>query len=567
MKRIRIYDTNKFASKDSLKLKRRNRVKGIILAAGMLFSSVLVAGCGRKHTHPVYPQSSSIQDYKQDSTSSTVFDDAVSYDYDSDKVSDNYVISNIELKLSEDNANAFNIYLDNINTVYEYDRFYGIDEALEKEASSSTKKSEKHVDSIELNNGLFDVGSLISVVQKNNKEYLNSDSISSYKRASLKELSDSEIRVISECIVEGLNYEIKNHPEIDMNELKCVVGDLKMFSSPSTSNAYVNLDNVLVISPSMIKLVQIMDDSRDAQRDILFHESKHLIQKSCADNENTDKETKIGTSHEWNDLDVNPLKWNWFYEASAEKAMCNQTGNDVITYKYLVSYLDSITMATVLKDNVSADQTEYLCFQRDPEKLYEQFGCKNDDEKKELIKMMYTIDVLQYEREDFYDQYNPVYGKIETEDELVELQRKLKVSICETLTKKFYENLASSMVDNNMTMRDMFYVIRAFEGDINSHLDCASLEKVDANGPFMEKYLEIQNNFFQYVADSSGLSQDEVISNYSSYVPNEDNKLLNGIDSSKKEFIVKRYKDVESKGDYSILEMNNMITSSNTKSK
>ena len=181
--------------------------------------------------------------------------------------------------------------------------------------------------------------------------------------------------------------------------------------------------------------------------------------------------------------------------------------------------------------------------------------------------MMYTIDVLQYEREDFYDKYNPVYGEIETEDELVELQRKLKVSICETLTKKFYENLANYMVDNNMAMKDMFYVIRAFEVDINSHLDCASLEKADTNGPFMENYLKIQNNFFQYVADSSGLSQDEVISNYSSYVPNEDNKLLNGIDSSKKDFIVKRYKDVESKGDYSILEMNNMITSSNTKSK
>lgn len=567
MKRIRIYDTNKFASKDSLKLKRRNRVKGIILAAGMLFSSVLVAGCGRKHTQPVYPQSSSVQDYTQNSTSSTAFDDAASYAYDSDKVTDDSVFSNIELKLSENNANAFNIYLDNINTLYEYDRFYGIDEALEKEASSSTKKSDKHVDSIELNNGLFDVDSLISVVQKNNKEYLNSDSISSYKKASLKELSDSEIRVISECIVEGLNYEIKNHPEIDMNELKCVVGDLKMFSSPSTSNAYVNLDNVLVISPNMINLVQIMDDSRDAKRDILLHESKHLIQKSCVDNENNEKETKIGISHEWNELDVNPLKWNWFYEASAEKAMCNQTGNDVITYKYLVSYLDSITMATVLNDNVSADQTEYLCFQRDPEKLYEQFGCKNDDEKKELIKMMYTIDVLQYEREDFYDQYNPVFGEIETEDELVELQRKLKVSICETLTKKFYENLASSMVDNNMTMRDMFYVIRAFEGDINSHLDCASLEKVDSNGPFIENYLEIQNNFFQYVADSSGLSQEEIISNYSSYVPSEDNELLSNIDSSKKDFIVKRYKDVESKGDYSILEMNNMITSANIKSK
>lgn len=567
MKRIRIYDTNKFASKDSLKLKRRNRVKGIILAAGMLFSSIFVAGCGRKHTQPVYSQSSSVQGYTQDSTSSTVFDDAVSYAYDSDKVSDDSVISNIELKLSKDDATLFNGYLSNINTVYEYDDFYGIDEALVKEASSYDKKSEKHTNSIELKNGLFDVDSLINVVKKNNKEYLNSDVISAYKKASLKDLDDSEIRVLSECIVEGLNYEIKNHPEIDMDELKCVVGDLKMFSSSSTSNAYVNLDNVLVISPNMINLVQIMDNSRDAKRDILLHESKHLIQKSCVDNENNEKETKIGISHEWNDLDVNPLKWNWFYEASAEKAMCNQTGNDVITYKYLVSYLDSITMATVLKDNVSADQTEYLCFQRDPEKLYEQFGCTNDKEKKELIKMMYTIDVLQYEREDFYDKYNPVYGEIETEDELVELQRKLKVSICETLTKKFYENLANYMVDNNMAMKDMFYVIRAFEVDINSHLDCASLEKADTNGPFMENYLKIQNNFFQYVADSSGLSQDEVISNYSSYVPNEDNKLLNGIDSSKKDFIVKRYKDVESKGDYSILEMNNMITSSNTKSK
>lgn len=567
MKKIKVYDTSKFASEDSLALKRRNRVKGMILAASMLFSSIFIAGCGRNNTQYKYSHSSTVQEYTQDDTSSTVYDDVYSYADSSDVIDNDAVISNIDLSLSKDNANLFNSYLSNIDTIYEYEDFYGIDEALKKEASSSEKGCEKHTNSIKLDNGLFDVDSLVSVVKENNQKYLNSDSISSYKRSSLKDLTDSEIRVICDAVVEGLNYEIQSNSEIDMDELKCVVGDLKIFSSASTSNAYVNSDNVLAISPSMIKLVQIMYDSRDAQRDILIHESKHLIQKSCIDNEDSEKETKIGISHEWKDLDVNPLKWNWFYEASAEKAMCNQTGNDVITYKYLVSYLDSITMATVLDSDVSSNQTEYLCFQKDPEKLYEQFGCQNDDDRKELIKMMYTIDILQYEREDFYNKYNPIYGEIETEDELVGLQRNLKVSICETLTKKFYENLANYMADNNMTMKDVFYVIRAFEGDINSHLDCASQEKAETNKPFMENYLDIQNNFFQYIADSSGISQEDVITNFENYTPVESNNLLSGINSSKKDFIVKRYNDIESDGDYSILKMNQMLTSSNVKSK
>ncbi|MDD3222329.1 MAG: hypothetical protein EOM34_16800 [Clostridia bacterium] len=534
-------------------MKRKKQMITSIVGTSILLTSALCVGCGPAK---VAAASASTTMAVEETTSETVMQTVDTSIYDNKEI---LPYDGTPVSMGLDAFMAFNDYLNTVNVNYEYEEFYGIDEALNKQSSTPFVKSETHSHSIELKDGKFDAEAMVDVVLNNNQAYLESDEVSDFKKSTYSELTRSEIANLSSVIADTLNAEIERNPSIDIEELKCVVGNLKMFSSISTSNAYVNMDDCLAISPNMIDIASIINsDNENVERDIIVHESMHLIQKTCADNQK-DVEV-IGISHSYEDLDVNPLKWLWFLEGSAEKEMCNITGDEAITYKYKISYLDSLTMATMLRDGVSADQTEKICFQNDPEILYQQFGCENDDEKCELIKMMYTTDILQSEREDFYEKYEPVYGAVDNEEQLVPLQRELKVPICETLTKEFYENLGSYMSSGSITIDDMNYLIRVFEGDVNSHLDCANIEKAEENIEFMNVYIPIQDEFFKAVADSTDYSYEDLLERYNKYVPDEVPELLNGIDMGKKEFAIYRMNDVGDRAKYNMREMKEMVS-------
>lgn len=535
-------------------MKRKKQSVIPFISAGVLALSILCVGCGQTGASTKHISASAAVVEPTSLATPTPEIDTSSYDNKPVLPYDNTSAS-----ITSDDLAAFHSYLSTINVNYEYEDFYGIDAALAKQNNTPVIKSDTHTCSVPLKNGKFDADTMAEAIVRNNRAYLNSDTVSDFKKSTYSELSSDDIRKMSSIIADALNAAIERNPSIDMEELQCVVGDLKMFSSVSTSIAYVNLDNCLAISPNMLKLATIINgDNENVERDVIIHESMHLIQKSCIDNQ---KDVEVtGISRFYEDLDVNPLKWLWFIEGSAEKEMCNITGDPAITYKYKISYLDSLTMATMLKDNVSADQTEKICFQNDPEVLYQQFGCDTEDKKRELIKMMYTIDILQSEREDFYNKYEAAYGSVDNDEKLVALQRKLKIPICETLTKEFFENLSTYMNANAITIDDMNYLLRTFEGDVNSHLDCSNPEKAADNIAFMDFYTAIQDEFFKTVAASSGSSYETILDRYNQYVPDAPPELLNTIDSRKKDFCIYRMTDVGDRADYNMREMKEIVS-------
>lgn len=540
-------------------MKRKKQIIISIFSTSVLLASIFCAGCGNsvltnKNTATPIPVAET--PVAETTPSETPLPETDTSSYDNKPV---LPYDATPVNISSDAKTTFNDFLSTIDVTYEYEDFYGIDAALEKQSNTPFVKSEMHSHTISLKSGKFDADTMADVIIHNNKTYLESDNVSDFKKSTYSELSNQDIKDLSSIVADTLNTELSRNPSIDIEELKCVVGNLKMFSSISTSIAYVNSDDCLAISPNMIDLATIINsDNGNVERDVIVHESMHLIQKSCVDNQ---KDVEVtGISQSYADLDVNPLKWSWLVEGSAEKEMCDITGDEAVTYKFKISYLDSLTMATILKDNVSVDQTEKICFQNNPEMLYQQFGCDTEDQKRELIKMMYTTDILQSEREDFYDKYEPVYGSLDNEDQLVALQRKLKVPICETLTKEFYENLSDYMSANPITIDDMNYLLRTFEGDLNSHLDCANIEKAADNLKFMDIYITIQDEFFKAAAESSGISYEEIIDRYNNYVPADSSELLNTIDRSKKEFVFYRMNDVGDRAKYSVREMKEIVS-------
>lgn len=461
--------------------------------------------------------------------------------------------------LSEKQYANFISKLNKVKIDYAYSYFYGIERAVSMEKK---RPAQATAHTYEIEHGAdnkIDCDTLVKIVKHNNDEYKNNTS--SYKKLAYKDLTDEEISAYCKIITNVLNTEIAKNPAIDKDEVYCILGNLKMFSEPSTTSiAHVTDDNCMNINANMVKVLQNMNSGQDANVDTIIHETMHLLQKSCVDNEGEDDDF-IGIAQKWDELEINPLFWRWFYEASAEKAMCHFTGDKPNTYANIINYLESFSMSTILNKNVSVNQTEYLCFQKNPELLYKQFGCDNNKEREELIKMMYTVDVLQFERDDFYDFYEKDFEKIDDDDEeaLVKLQRELKVSICGTLSKKFYENLAALLIENELAIDDVFYIIRVFEEDLNNHLGCDDKDRTDANLKFLDIYLEIQDEFFEQLADSMNCSVDSIIRKFNAYKFAVNDMLLLNISSDKKEYIIERHQALINKGNKSMRQMNDEL--------
>lgn len=431
------------------------------------------------------------------------------------------IYGGVSVKFSSASTAEYMTFVDSMYTEYEYDNYYYIDEALELESTDGFANSSSHSYTIDFIDGLVDASILANTVIKNNERY-QVDKANSFKMCTLKQISDDDIFCYCQAIADSLNYELLEHADdIDLNELKCILGNLKIFEAVSTSNAYVNSDDLLCVAPNMINLTSKINSNANALIDTLYHEAKHLIQKCCKDNLAEDKKSH-GMCKSWDSLPFNPLWWQWSYESAAETAMCNQTGDSPLVYKSMIGYANSLILATYFNsNNIDSEELPYFHFQDDPQKLYDLFGCSSLSDKIEIIKMMATIDILQYERKDFYS----LVGKPENDDELVSIQRSLKSSICGTLSKIFYRNLTDYVSNNPVTLDDIFYMIRVFEGDINSHIDFMNIEKFNDSENFIDTYLEMQETFFGIVAEEAELSFDDVLESYLGFTKIKDSKL------------------------------------------
>lgn len=443
------------------------------------------------------------------------------------------------LKLKNDNKDSFLKYLNDFNVDFKYKDYYEIDKVLEKE-QKQTGYNHNHEDLIELKDGKIDKNILLDRVKKNNSTYRDTLKSGSLLKSQLKDIEDDKLEYYIGIITDTLNYEIENST-LDLDNLRCVLANLKVFNVVSTSFAYVNEDDLLAISPNMLKLTEALYKEQDALRDILSHEAMHLIQKGCKHN-NNDNLTIVGFSKKWEDLDVNSLYFRWFYEGAAEKLMTTYTKDVATTYKYIIGYLESLTTSILLKNNVTPTTIENISFSKDIKDLYDLLDVKNENDKKEIIEMMYTLDVLQFAREDFYSKY----GEMKKGDELILFQQELKVSVCEVFTKLFYKNLSTYIANNSIKTDDLFYLIRLFESDINNHLDMNNEKKKEISKIFIEDYTKVQDEFFKEIAQSNKKTLENIKNQFNlySFSINKE-KTLNSLDNLKREYYFRKHEEVK----------------------
>ena len=462
------------------------------------------------------------------------------------------------------NNDEFISYLNSLNTKYDYENLYNLDDSLNE--YNKLLLTDKHDGSL----SSITVDELMSKVLKNNEKYKKENKSSIYR-----ELKNKELRNLCETIVNTVNDFIKDNDSIDVNRIKCILGDLKILSQRSSfNNAFVTDDNCLVISPNMLKVAQLIN-GEGTDKDVLIHEINHLLQKGCnCDlNKNSNLKRNFGFSYGFKNIGVNSLDFSWIYEASAEKNMVNYTGHEPLVYKNRIGYLESLSLVNIANENYKVNDTEKLSFKRDLNDLYNYFNVSSDKDKREILNMMYSLEVMQASPDDFYKNYKNQTGN-EKNDEIVdEVNYTVKSSICSTLTKLFYRNLSNNIKNKNVTLGDVFYLIHLFENDLNNHILYNSNKNYDYNKDFMNTYIDIQNNFFNSLAKNKNYSQDNIIDMFNNYTVNVklsdsaivSNYSLNFLDNDKIKYLNQRQKDLSKEATNTIRVSNTELTNQKQK--
>ncbi|MEG2448034.1 MAG: hypothetical protein RSB45_03140 [Bacilli bacterium] len=468
------------------------------------------------------------------------------------KTTDNF--NHLELTCSDEALAAFTNYLESNESKvnYTYENLYNIEESMESYKIAREKDLQmKHTKSLK---GLT-ASDLYDSVKANNAEYF---AIPKHKRITFyKELADEQIKDICEIVMEVIN-QYKDYPNVDIDRVKCVLSDLKMVEGTSFAMAEVDKNRFFTIMPKMIKIKNMMDNADNSYKKVIMHESVHLLQTYCIDEDK--KDHNIGTFYDFEELPANALYMRWFVEGSTDRCVMNLTKEEVLTYVSQVGYIDNMKLATILNPKNSIDKVETLCFSGDLEELFNTFSCQTEEEKAEIIKMMYSISITQDGNEDAIQEgfYNKYTGDKE-EKGIAILQRDLRSSVFLTLSKEFYSNLAISIKDNQVSLQDVFFLITVYENNVNLKVKYNKAETYPNYKEFMNHYVEMQDEFFTYLTSGSNLTLADITEEFNQYALNTTNvsgqkyqdkqgeKIYNcelkWLDDQRKDFIFEKQQD------------------------
>ncbi len=373
---------------------------------------------------------------------------------------------------------------------YPYSDMYELEEV--KKRLDFDAKVENHRLSALDTSGRLTGSHLADIAKKNNDEYLAT------KPFGFEAVEDDYITEICDFIVLVTEQMLNKYPDIERDRVYCNLGALKiLYDTGMLSYAEVSQDMILSISKNNTEILLNMK-GEDGFTRVMVHEIMHIIQLGCACENIENCGRRAGISVYWDDFTLNTADWTWMVEGSAERNMCSLTGGDAVTYQYKMDYLCSMTMSVLLRDSVKADTMETLCFYSDPEKLFETFDCKTQEQRDELLNYMITLQVLQMQPKSFHIAYKEKTGidLLADEEAMNRFSYSLKPAACLTLTKEFYENLARFIRDHQPTCNDVFFLINLFEGQLDQHLNYTVDSKKEVNEPFIEGYTAIREKVF-----------------------------------------------------------------------
>lgn len=427
----------------------------------------------------------------------------------------------IDVDLSTSNYNKFTGALMSKKVVYKYSDLYGIDAAINeanKYSNQTSSQKHQHTDLICSINKIPSKDVLRSKIQSNTNEYLR-------KNPHLFELEDSYMDLLVDILVRTLEQNYDQLSNDDKTRIYCMLNDIKLVGVDSTDfttndlkqmyNARVTDEGVVMIDPEMIKQLR----GKNTIEKTIAHEVGHLFQRMCPDHV-IEGYTQIGNSQFFDKFEKenkpNSLHFQWLYEATAEQMSMNlYNSRTPLVYENMVGYLRTLDLITLIRPGYEENSITASQMSTNPNKIYEIFGAKTDAEKKEVINLLYSICYIQNEREDFIFAYENKYGDMPTDN--TNIKREMKNGVAQTMIKLFYRNLAERVANTDVKLQDVYYLINAFECCLNRHLTYDDSSRYSLQKETLEYYVEVQNQFFEYIAKDSGMTFDEIVDGFNSY--------------------------------------------------
>lgn len=369
-------------------------------------------------------------------------------------------------------------------TNYDYSNYFNIKNSIEQFEQYEYKSVIS--DNVIIDNKV-DLNRLYEIVLNNNLHY--------ERKQNYDKFSDEQIYNFCKIICESLNEKIDNK-EINLNDLDYVLSNLKIFGYTGFVYATIKDDNCLIINEKMIDSLNQVDGLEKT----LKHESMHLIQMTTDNN-------LIGINYKSPNLKVNALYNKWFFEASAEKTSLNDNEKE-LTYTGEINYLNALNVASIN----SSVKVEEFNFTKNLEDFYALFSCDGTISKEEIISMMYSINFITLEDKTFLKENNIRLDAYATRD----LKYKYASQVCETLSKKFYYDLAVMLKDGR-SLEEIFSLIALFENVCLNQTFYTDQYRLESNVDFINNYVKIQDVVFNMLADKLNINLIEVYDLYNQY--------------------------------------------------
>lgn len=439
--------------------------------------------------------------------------------------------------LDPEALNRFVQFLDDIEISYPYPELFELEPLLAQRMTPREPIASHRNQQPIFYDGQIDQELFFEIVEQNNTAYFEGAD-RNYMHVPMED--DTQIREVIRLVSESLSYELPKLSDAETARLNCLLNELKIVQGSGVSlAAVVSETNVLYVNPPMIDAGEIMSANENTYRNTLYHEAKHLLQSDCPCYREAPYQ-QTGTMRIAGQEDkLDPFRTYWLLEGSAEKAVCNQTGDAPLTYKYLAGYVDSLDLAALLNPQAEhAQEIEDCTLTRDIERLLYLLSAEDEDGAARILRMLHGIEIMQ----NYADEVQEALGL--SEDEYLALRNEIKPWCCVEMARCYYRNLAQALENaGNVTLEDLLCLMTVFEGDFDYHI--ATLPSEMATEPF-EQLWEMETHFLAAIGESLGQPQEELLERYRAYAVwqgNEGESLrasFSWLDEPKRDYLIRK---------------------------
>lgn len=484
------------------------RVVAVVLIAGTL------CACGKK-------KGFSSEDFQNSNQNTAVVTHSFSESDDSGKVTyDKVALQNFQTNLMAQTVE------------YPYPEMFNYEEAIGGIKSGYTV--DKHACSALDSSGKLTVEHLVEVVKNNNKVYLKE-----LNSSIVKDVNEELIKQICTILVNTTQNVLKKYPDIDRERVYCNLGNLKILERGGALDfAAVEPGMILHVNRNTSDMVDLFTSSN--MYNVLVHETMHIIQYGCECEEVEGCVRRCGLAYAYSAREQDYSDWTWLAEGSAERVACLQDNVEPMTYKTFVNYILSLDLAVVLKEDLTADYIETVNFYNDLDRLFGAFDAKTEEEKREIYHMIYSLEIMQVMPADVKEAYAKIYGQEYTDEVRDHVNNQVKRPIVKSMTKRFYNNLATALMNQSITKNDVLFLVNLFDSTMDYHVLFESEKYQEYNKEFKVWYAAVQNEFFQCLTNVS-------VADYEAYQSHDDSKTVNAsmkwLDETKRMFLLEKFED------------------------